>query len=80
MLQTKLNAEYVCDAVAGCSNDSIIERTLKYLETNTPDLMIIGWSTWERETWFWNNANLIILHLAEPIQCIPCYKNFIKNG
>lgn len=51
----KLNAEYVCDAVAGCSNDSIIERTLKYLESTTPDLMIIGWSTWERETWFWNN-------------------------
>ena len=50
-----VNAEYVCDAVAGCSNDSIIDRTLKYLESNTPDLIVIGWSTWERETWFWNN-------------------------
>jgi len=46
-----LNAEFVCDAVAGCSNDSIISRTLTYLENNTPDYIIIGWSTWERETW-----------------------------
>jgi len=46
-----LNMEFVCDAVAGCSNDSIIDRTNKYLEQHTPDLMIIGWSTWERETW-----------------------------
>jgi len=50
-----LGYDYICDAVAGCSNDSIIDRTLKYLESNTPDLIVIGWSTWERETWFWNN-------------------------
>lgn len=47
-----LGAEFVCEAVAGCSNDSIISRTMKYLDTNTPDLVIIGWSTWERETWW----------------------------
>ena len=29
-LANALNSEYVCDAVSGCSNDSIIERTLKY--------------------------------------------------
>jgi hypothetical protein len=50
-----LGYEYVCDAVAGCSNDSIIARTKKYLETNTPNFIIIGWSTWERETWYWDN-------------------------
>lgn len=46
------NFEYVCDAVPGCSNESIIDRTLKYLGSNTPDFIIIGWSTWERETWY----------------------------
>lgn len=46
-----LEMNFVCDAVSGCSNDSIIQRTNKYLENNIPDLMIIGWSTWERETW-----------------------------
>jgi len=46
-----LSADFVCDAIAGCGNDSIISRTLTYLENNTPDYIIIGWSTWERETW-----------------------------
>lgn len=55
LLADKLGYEFVCDAQAGCSNDSIIERTLKYLETNKPDFIIIGWSTWERETWYFNN-------------------------
>ena len=48
-----LGYDYVCEAQPGCSNDSIINRTLKYLESNTPDFLIIGWSTWERETWYW---------------------------
>ena len=50
-----LDYEYVCAAVPGCSNDSIIQRTLNYLESTTPDFLIIGWSTWERETWYWND-------------------------
>ena len=54
-LANSLNYEYVCDAVPGCSNDSIIARTLKYLESNSPDFIVIGWSTWERETWWWDN-------------------------
>ena len=55
ILADKLGYEFVCDAQAGCSNDSIIERTVKYLESNTPDFIVIGWSTWERETWYFNN-------------------------
>jgi hypothetical protein len=51
-LANALNMEFTCDAVAACSNDSIIARTMKYLESNTPDLLVIGWSTWERETWW----------------------------
>ena len=52
-----LSADFVCDAIAGCSNDSIISRTLTYLENNTPDYIIIGWSTWERETWRHGDVN-----------------------
>ena len=51
LLADKLEYEFVCDAVAGCSNDSIVARTKNYLENNTPDFLIIGWSTWEREEW-----------------------------
>lgn len=49
-----LGYDYICEAQPGCSNDSIIDRTLKYLESNSPDFLIIGWSTWERETWYWD--------------------------
>ena len=52
-----LNAEYVCDAVPGCSNQTIIDRTRRYLEKNNPDFLIIGWSTWERETWHWEGCD-----------------------
>jgi hypothetical protein len=55
-LANSLNSEFVCDAVPGCSNDSIISRTMKYIDANNPDLVVIGWSTWERETW-WHGSN-----------------------
>ena len=45
------DAEYINQAVNGSSNESIIRRTRNYLKHNTPDLIIIGWSTWEREEW-----------------------------
>ena len=57
LIAKKLGAELVCEAESGCSNDSIIDRTLKYLDTNTPDFIIIGWSTWERETWYYDNKS-----------------------
>lgn len=55
LLADKLEFDFVCDALPGCSNDSIISRTVKYLENNTPNFIIIGWSTWERETWYYDN-------------------------
>jgi len=51
-----LSAEFICGAVSASSNDSIIARTVEYLENNTPDCIVIGWSTWERETWQHNDA------------------------
>lgn len=51
-----LNAELVCDAESGASNDYILRTTSEYLKTNTPDLIIIGWSTWEREEFFHNGV------------------------
>ena len=42
-----------CDAESASSNDRIIRTTYDYLEQNNePDLIIIGWSTWEREEWW----------------------------
>ena len=47
-----LGWDLVCDAVPACSNQSIIRRNADYLERTTPDFVIIGWSTWDRETWW----------------------------
>ena len=57
LLADRLGYEFACDARAGCSNDSIIRRTIKYLETNKPDFLIIGWSTFERQDWFHRNRH-----------------------
>lgn len=47
-----LNYQLYCAAESASSNDRIIRTTKDYLTTNTPDLIVIGWSTWEREEWF----------------------------
>jgi hypothetical protein len=55
-LANQLNAILVCEAQAGCSNDRVIRTTREWLKYNTADLVVIQWSTWEREEWFHNNA------------------------
>jgi|TARA_R110001632_G_C11197077_1_gene402782 hypothetical protein len=47
----ELASKFVNQAQGGCSNAGIIRRTRNYLKHTTPDLVIIGWSTWEREEW-----------------------------
>jgi hypothetical protein len=41
----------------GASNTRIIRTTREYLaQGNTPSLIIIGWTTWEREEWLHNGT------------------------
>ena len=44
-----------CDAESAASNDRILRTTHEYLSNfpnnSKPDLIVIGWSTWEREEW-----------------------------
>ena len=40
-----------CDAESASSNSRIIRTTREYLKDYTPDAVVIGWSTWEREEW-----------------------------
>jgi hypothetical protein len=49
-----LHGELYCDAESGASNARILRTTREYIKSNTPDLIIIGWSTWEREEWLIN--------------------------
>ena len=53
-LADKLHADFICHAKSGSSNSRIVRTTREYLKTNTPNCIIIGWSTWEREEWLHN--------------------------
>ena len=44
-----------CDAESASSNDRIIRTAREYLTQHKPDAIIIGWSTWEREEWLYND-------------------------
>ena len=51
-LADRICATLHCDAESASSNQRIMRTLDNYLEHRTPDLVIIGWSTWEREEWF----------------------------
>jgi hypothetical protein len=50
-----------CDAESASSNDRILRTTYEYLSNfpnnSAPDLVVIGWSTWEREEWWDPDTN-----------------------
>lgn len=50
-LASSLGMTLKCDATPGASNYKIIRTTREYLKSNKPNLVVIGWSTWEREEW-----------------------------
>ena len=50
----KFNLDLINQSKIGASNQSIIRTTQEYLKNNTPDLVLIGWTTWEREEWTHN--------------------------
>lgn len=52
-----LNMNLVCDAMPGGSNTRIIRTTREYLKNNKPELVVIGWTTWEREEWYSADQN-----------------------
>ena len=51
LLSQALDFKLVNSAKSGASNDRIIRTTRNFLADNRPDLVVIGWSTWEREEW-----------------------------
>jgi hypothetical protein len=50
-IANRLGAILHCDAESASSNARIIRTTREYLTEFTPELIIIGWATWEREEW-----------------------------
>jgi hypothetical protein len=59
MLSQALRAGFHCGAESASSNTRILRTTREWLSTqhsNQDVLMIIQWSTWEREEWLHNNV------------------------
>ena len=49
--------DIVNEAQTGASNARILRTSKEYLASQqTPDLIVIGWSTWEREEWQYENT------------------------
>jgi hypothetical protein len=56
-LAQQFNLEYTNIALPGGSNQRIIRTTIEALPDLDPDetFILIGWSSWERTEWFWDN-------------------------
>lgn len=83
-LANRLDAILVCEAQAGGSNDRIIRTTRNWIEQNQSalddTLMVIQWSTWEREEWlhdeiYYQVGASGIDHVPEELQ--ERYKHYI---
>jgi len=81
-----LGAELVCEASSGGSNARIIRTTKNWIKLNQHQLadtfMILQWTTWEREEWFYNNVWWQVN--ASGIDAVPPeleqrYKNYVIN-
>jgi len=52
-----LNAEFFCEAISASSNSRILRKTNEFLNKKLGGelIVVIGWSTWEREEWLYND-------------------------
>lgn len=48
-LADHLGYNFVCEAEPSCSNHRILRTTKEFLSHTIPDLIIIGWTDWQRE-------------------------------
>lgn len=83
VVANELGAILHCDAESASSNSRIIRTTKEYIKNFTPDLMIIGWSTWERQEWLhdgvWWQVNAGGVGHDWPELIKEKYKDYILN-
>jgi hypothetical protein len=85
-LATTLKSVFRCDAESASSNSRIVRTTLEWLAGAGRDfsdqLVVIQWSTWEREEWVWDGKYYQIGASGldwVPAGLEPRYKEFIVN-
>ena len=83
-LSSPLKTSFHCGAESASSNQRIIRTTREWVKQprNQDALVIIQWSTWEREEWFHNNVYYQVNasgidHVPEELQ--QRYKEFVAN-
>jgi hypothetical protein len=82
LLANKLGWDAVNHSESASSNDRIIRTTEDWLATNpTPNLVLIGWSTWEREEWIGQDKNYYQVN-ASGVDTVPAdlkdkYKHWV---
>ena len=84
-LAKQLSADLVCDAESASSNDRILRTTRQWLDTTTnlaDTLVVIQWTTWEREEWLHNGTYYQVN--ASGVDWLPKnlqlrYKQYVAN-
>jgi hypothetical protein len=82
LLADRLDYTFECEAESASSNTRIIRSTRDYLKESKPDLVIIGWSTWEREEWFHNDSYFQVTASGTdhvPKELAEQYKQWVIN-
>ena len=88
-LSKNLGLGLKCDAQTSASNDRIIRTTNEFIDRRGDlgypyTVVVIGWSTWEREEWWDNEANEWVQVTAAGVDSVPDkwrdrYRSYIAN-
>lgn len=84
-LSTPLRSSFYCDAESASSNQRILRTTKEWLKQprNQDALVVIQWSTWEREEWQDEDGTYFQVNASGiddvPDSMKPRYQNFVIN-
>jgi hypothetical protein len=82
-IANELNAILHCDAESASSNTRIVRTTKDYLAQNRPDFIVIGWATWEREEWLFDDIYYQITGSGTdklPKELVSKYKEWVVTS
>jgi hypothetical protein len=82
LVAAAFDVDVVNIAKVGASNARILRTTQEYLADNAVDLIVIGWSTWEREEWKYQNSYYDVNssgHDVLPSALLDRYKAWVIN-
>lgn len=82
LVSQHFNQSMFNDAKPRASNNRILRTSREYLNANTPDFVVIGWSTWEREEWEFQGNYYDVNssgHDVLPVELREKYKHWVTH-